>query len=86
MQDSRGGYQVFLAVGDEGPFYFRSETDYRGDEKDVSKGHSDGKGGDISHWVEDVGDELDDDVSASRVPYDLDVVRSEPGGNEVLDR
>ena len=31
-------------------------------------------------------DELKDDVSACRVPYELDVVWSEPSGKEVLDR
>ena len=33
-----------------------------------------------------MGDELEDEVSACRVSYKLDVVRSEPSGKEVLDR
>ena len=52
------GEHVFLAVGNDGPFCFWKKTDPRGDEKDVAKGGSDGNGGDASHWVEDVGDEL----------------------------
>ena len=32
-----------------------------------------------------MGDELEDKVSACRVPYKLDIVRGEPSGKEVLD-
>ena len=85
MGDGRDAEYVFLAVGDDGAFHFwKKETDPRGDEKNVAEGGGDVKGGDISHWVEDVGDELDDNVSACRVPYELDVLRSEPSGKEVL--
>ena len=36
--------------------------------------------------MEDVGDELEDEISAGRIPYELNVVRSKSSGKEVLDR
>ena len=85
MQGGWEGEQVFLDVGDNGPFCFRQEANPRGNEEDIAEGRDDGKVGDISHWMEEVGNELEDEVSACRVPYELDVMWSDPSRKEVLD-
>ena len=54
MQEGLGAEEVFLAVGDDGPFHFQKKADPRGDEKDAAQGRGEGKSGDVSHWVEDV--------------------------------